>query len=145
MDFALSDIDTKTGADAGTEVAFTRLDGSPLLNAKKGPVGVTVLGADSATYRRLNRETGRKRLERMQKQRSRSLSDEQLDAIEAEDIKLLANVTTGWFGVLDSKEKELPFSLEGVVELYTKFPVAREQAEQAINDRTRFIKASPQS
>lgn len=142
MDFALSDIDTKAGADLGTEVAFLRLDGSPLLNAKGEPVGVNVLGADSATYRRLNRELGRRRLERLQKQRGRALTDDQLDQIEREDIALLSKITTGWFGVLDSKGKEIPYTTDAVGELFNQYPVAREQTETAVNDRTRFIKAS---
>jgi hypothetical protein len=142
MDFALSEIDTKAGADAGAELQLLRLDASPLLNKKKEPITLTLLGSDSSLYRRLNRELGRARLARMQKSRTTATTDEELDRIEKEDIDLLARITTGWSGILDTKDKPIPFSLENAVDLYTKFPVAREQAERFVVDRGRFIQPS---
>jgi hypothetical protein len=142
MDFALSEIDTKTGAEAGVEVAFKNLKGEPLLNAKKEPVGVTVLGSDSKAYRAGARDLTRRRIDRAQKSKGKPLSDDMLDAAEKDDIELLVGVTTGWFGVLDTKDKPIEFSKEGVRELYAKYPVAAEQANEAVLDRTRFIKPS---
>lgn len=142
MDFALSEIDVKTRANEGTEVPLTNLAGNPLLNAKKKPVAITVLGVDSDTYRRLNRALGRKRLQRLQKARGGIATDEEIDLQEKEDIELLGQITTGWSGVLDTKEKEIPFSLDNIIDLYTKYPPAREQVEKAMADRTRFIQPS---
>lgn len=142
MDFALSEIDTKPGAQSGTAVALLKLDGTPLTNAKQEPVTLTLLGADSDTYRRLSRELGRKRIVRMQKNRGGAATDEELDLQEKEDIQLLASATLAWSGILDSKKADIPFNRENAIDLYTKFPVAREQAERAIIDRTRFIQPS---
>jgi hypothetical protein len=142
MDFALSALDTVTKAEEGINVPLLNLDGTPLPNANKDPQGLTLLGGDSKQYRAASRNLQRSRLERMQKSRGKLSTDEELDAATAEDIELLVAVTTGWFGILDSKGKEIPFSKEGVRELYTRYPVVREQAENAVLDRTRFTQPS---
>lgn len=142
MDFALGAIDTREKAEQGVEVPLVRLDGEPLLNNLKQPVSLTVLGSDSRAYRTANRHLQRQRLERAQKARGKLATDEQLDEAEKEDIELLVAITTGWSGVLDSKDKPVPFSKEAVRELYTRYPVAREQADNAALDRTRFTQPS---
>jgi hypothetical protein len=145
MDFALDDIDTREKANSGVVVPLKKLDGTPLLNKLKQPISLTLLGADSDQWRRLNRELGRVRVERLQKRRGEGMSDEMLDLSNREDIEIIAKATTGWSGMLDSKDKPIEFSLENVIDLFTKYPVAREQAEQAIGDRTRFTKASSEA
>jgi hypothetical protein len=143
LDIAFPSIDTVTAAEAGVEVPMKNLDGiTPLLNANKEPVFISLLGGDSKQYRAANRAMQRTKLEQAQRNRGQLATDEQLDEAQAEEIKLLAQMTTGWRGVIDSKGKEVPFTYEGAIFVYTRFPVIREQVDAAIVNRTHFIRPS---
>lgn len=141
MDFNLPGIDTTELAAKGVPVALKRVDGSPLLNALGEPVKLVLLGMDSPAYTKASRELARKRVERAQ-QGGKSINDDALDAAEQDAVDLLVACTTGWEGVLDSKDKPVPFTTEAVRTFYQRFRPAREQADGAIVDRTRFIKPS---
>lgn len=139
-DFNLPEIDVVEAANAGIEFSLERLDGEPLLNAKKEAVTLTVLGTDSETYRKASRKLAKARVDRASKKGQRLGADEALDLLDAENVDLLVACTTNWSGVLDSKDKPVPFTEASCRAFYLKFPPAREQADRVISDRTRFIK-----
>jgi hypothetical protein len=136
MDFHLPQLDTRTQAESGVKVTLKGLDGTDL------PCGLVLLGGDSKAYRAAQRKLTRARLERTQQLRGKLADDKTLDQADAEEIEALADVTIGWWGMVDSKQKEVQFSREGVIALYTQFPIIREQADNAVVDRTRFIQPS---
>lgn len=143
MDFQLDAIDTVTLAEDGVYIPLKRLDGEPLLNAKGEPVQLRLHGSDSEAYRKASRALARKRMERAQaRKKLETVTDADLEAAAAEDLDMIVACTSGWKGILDSNQKPIPFSPEGARELYTRFPVAREQADTAIMDRARFTKGS---
>lgn len=142
-DFQLDDLDTVTVADTGVTVALTKVDGiTPLLNAEGQPVELVLHGSDSKIYRDASRAMARSRMERAQANKVQLGSDASLDMLEADQIEMLARCTSGWNGVLDSKGKAIPFSKQGVIDLYGRYPPAREQAEKAIMNRALFTKGS---
>lgn len=142
MDFKLDAIDTSAAIE-GVDIPLKRVDGEPLLNALGKPVTLRLIGSDSPEYRRLTRKHARARIERSKKTKGDAVLDDAiLDAMEGEDLELIIACTKGWDGVLDSKDKPVPFSPEAAGELYRRFPLAREQADRAIVDRAHFIKAS---
>lgn len=142
MDFALDALDTTTLAEQGVNVDLETLDGQPLLNAKKRPVGLILYGSDSKVYQTASRAMARKRVDRSAASKGKGITDDQLDAAAEDALDLLVACTKGWYGVLDSKKADVPFSPEAAKVFYTRFPPARDQAEAAIIDRARFTKAS---
>ena len=143
MDFRLDGIDT-SAAQEGVDIPLKRIDGTPLLNAKGKPVTLRLIGADSPEYRRIARRHARSRIDRSKKAKGGNIeiTDELLDALENEDLELVVACTKGWDGVLDSKDKPVPFTAEAATAFYRMFPIAFEQANAAIVDRANFIKAS---
>jgi len=147
FDFNLPDIDTRPLAETGIDLPLKRLDGTPLLNALKKPVTVHIFGSDSVTYRKASRALSRSRIDRAQKMQGAQVQDPDsiADANDAEAIEMLVKCTTGWSGVLDSKDKEVPFSAAAAKVFYEQFPAGRDQVDMAIVDRTLFITASSEA
>jgi hypothetical protein len=143
LDFALDAIDTITRATQGERMPLKRVDGEPLLNAKKEETGLVLLGTDSDDYRRANQRVTRERIKRG---RDKRMTEEKaLDAARLDDIELLADMTTDWFGILNTKGEPIPFSRDGAIALYKSYPVARDQADRFMADRTNFTKASSEA
>lgn len=65
---------------------------------------------------------------------------------DAENIRLLAECTLGWYGIMDGG-KEIPFSQEAAEELYGRPEMGwlREQLVAALDERENFIKGSATS
>ncbi len=142
-DFCIPELDTTTLAEEGVAVALKTLAGAPLLNAKKDAVGLILYGADSSQYRKAARKQARSAMARAKARKDEAeVTDEALDQAEADSLAVIVACTKGWFGVLDSKGKAIPFTPEGCAEFYRRFPPAKEQADAAIVDRARFMKAS---
>jgi hypothetical protein len=142
FDTALDTLDTTTLADEGAAVPLRLLNGQPALNVKKEPVELILYGADGENYRKASRVMARKRVERTQANNGGAIPDEQLDAANDDALDLIVACTKGWRGVLDAKGDQLKFTTDLAKEFYRRFPYAREQADAAIVDRTRFTKAS---
>jgi hypothetical protein len=143
MDIALPAVDTRTLAEQGVKVPVLDLTGNPLLNAKGEPVSLFLLGSDSKQYRSASRALARNRLKRAQTNKSKgAVSDDQLDAADADEVELIVQCTVGWEGIIDSKAKPVDYTPEGARWLYTTYPVIREQADKAIVDRARFTTPS---
>jgi hypothetical protein len=142
MDFQLDALDTVTLAEEGVKVPLKTLGGEPLLNGLKEPCGLILYGSDSEVYRKAARASARNRIERTTKNTGDSVTDEQLDAAEADGLNLIVACTKGWFGILNSKGEAIKFSPDGARELYRRYPPAKEQADAAIVNRALFTKAS---
>jgi hypothetical protein len=140
MNFALDVIDTREKAEAGVAMTLKKADDrTPILNARKEPVQLILMGSDSAAYRREQRILTKERLRISEAKMS---EEDTFQAREAAEIAMLAKLTIGWPGMLDKNDKSMPFSYEGAVELYTTYPIAREQADTFIATRAHFTKVS---
>jgi phage/plasmid-associated DNA primase len=58
--------------------------------------------------------------------------------LKDESVELLAKCTKGWSGITESG-KEVPFSYENAVKLYTKYLWLREQIDRFMADRSNFL------
>lgn len=109
---------------------------------------VTVLGKDSDVYRDTQRAQQNRRFKHLGRSRAGGL---QLTAeeIENEALELLVTCTKSWRSVDDGKSspvvelsgKALEYSPANVRALYTEVPVIREQVDDAIHDRSTFMKS----
>lgn len=134
--FDLAALDTSRGAEEGYTLT--------LVHPKTGeatPVTITVLGADSETFRDKQREILRRRAERMNRTRKLTVAPEEA---EADSLELLVAVISGWSGMtLDGAE--LPFSGENARMVLRRFGWIREQVDQAVSDRANFLPRSASS
>jgi hypothetical protein len=131
--FDLSAIDTVKDANQGAEVELYHPT-----NGQDLGIRVRVLGKDSDKFRQVHAAQGRKRTAKLQKTGFRggvSAAD-----IEQEGIELLANCTIGWSGMVMGG-KEVPFSTDNAIAIYTQYPWIKEQIDSAIADRALFTKA----
>jgi hypothetical protein len=135
LDLDVIEVDVQKNAEAGAQLDLLH----PITNAPTGN-WLTLLGADSDTYRDAQRKLQRKRLGQMAKQRRIALTPEELDA---EALEILVKVTTGWHVI--SGGQALVFSAEAVRALYKRRVWVREQAEEFISDRANFLPKSASS
>jgi hypothetical protein len=131
--FDLASIDTIKDANNGAEIElFHPTEGTDL------DIHIGLLGKDSDKFRQVQAQQGRKRTQKLQKTGFRIGIG--ADEIEQDAIELLASVTTGWRNMVMGG-KEVPFSYENAVVIYTKYPWIREQVDAAVGDRSRFTTA----
>lgn len=129
--FDLGSIDTIKDANTGAEVElYHPIEGTDL------GITVRVVGHDGDLFKQIQAEQNRKRIQKMQKTQFKGVVDADQEAIE-----LLAGCTQGWAGMVLGG-KEVPFSYENAVALYTKYPWMKEQIDVAVGDRSVFTKAS---
>ena len=127
MDFTT--LDTRKKSNEGSFLQLIH-PGTGLPLAENGvKIGLHLFGKDSdafaeATHRRNNKRLGVKS--------STQLTSEQ---IEAEGLELLADLTSGWFGIDGYGE----FSREAVIALYKSLPWVKEQADTHIGDRANLF------
>ena len=143
--FDLGDIDTVKAANEGVEVELYH----PATNEDLGIV-ITILGRDSDIFQKITRQQNKKRMDRMSKSgfRSGKLAPSP-EEVEADGLELLSECTICWVttdeeGARDTiplEGEELPFSIENVKRVYSRFPWIKEQIDVAIGDRANFIKA----
>lgn len=95
------------------------------------PVEIYLYGIDSEQYHRSQRAVIDAKLARKGRDAARDLED---------GLGLLADCTAGWKGVVLNGE-ELEHSRENAIELYRQLKWLREQVDQFIGDRSRFIRA----
>lgn len=130
----LNQINVTAGAETG---AFMELEhpvsGDVLMDEKGKPMGIELIGTDSAEYRNKQREIQSRRMTKLMKGKgSPILSD-------AETCELLASATRGWSGIVENG-KDIKFSKQAAVELFTKHVWIREQVDAFIADRGNFLK-----
>ena len=94
---------------------------------------VSVVGVDSATYRREHARLQAK-IE-IAKKRGKPIDGDDLEALY---IDLSAKCTTGWQN-LDMGVTPVPFSVDKALEIYTAFPMIKTQVFVALYDRAGFL------
>ena len=133
----LSNLDTVALADKGIVVELRHpADGSKLENDKGQPMTITVVGSDSAIYK--GELKARVRQVSMNKKRKDEPLD--LDDMEKKGATLLAKCTLGWSG-LQMGGKDLAFSHQAAVDLYTSYPWIKEQVDAVVADRANLFLA----
>lgn len=121
----------------------------PLLAADGTPATLTLLGADSETARKLDHQRAAAAQNRIYagafgsgKKKSVVVTPEDIAEQTAYETEKLVALTVGWHGFEDEEGAPLPFTADGVRELYVQNPLIREQAITFLTDRTRFFARS---
>jgi hypothetical protein len=138
LNFAV--FDTVSAANEGAELHLT-VPGSGELayldagnkNPKK-PCIIKLLGAKSDKNTQIQQEYQRK-------QRDRKVGEAPANQERDRLLNMVAGLTVGWSNIPDDDGKELPFSHENAVTLYSKYEEIFEQALQFILRKENFIKS----
>ena len=132
----LSGLDTVAGANAGFDVMLFH----PGTREDLGII-FKVVGKDSDKFQEVSRAQQKRRLNKMSKGGFRSatgsLSPEEM---ENESIDLLAACTLGWSDNFTISGEAFAFSTEAAKRVYKQFPWIKEQIDEAMGDRSNFIK-----
>jgi hypothetical protein len=135
----LSTLSTRESAERGVKMEVTHpITGEPVCQDNGEPVTITLAGADSDRYKRIQRFNLNRRLQKSGKRGSVTLTAEELDA---ERLEIAVACTLGWDGVIFQGQ---PAECNAVVarQLYSEVTWLREQVDDFITDRTNFLKAS---
>ena len=92
---------------------------------------IKVYGKDSSVFQNAIKQRAKAQIARKSK-------DIDLEANDKDSIELLADCTQGWSGIAEGS-KELVFSRDAAIVLYTKYKWIREQIDIAIGDRANFF------
>jgi len=92
---------------------------------------IKVYGKDSSVFQNAIKQRAKAQIARKSK-------DIDLDANDKDSVELLADCTQGWSGIAEGS-KELVFSRDTAIALYTKYKWIREQIDIAIGDRANFF------
>jgi len=131
MDFDLNQFDTSKVSNKGGVLHLKHpVTDAPLFVGDK-PCTITLLGTDSDVYRKRQNETRAQKTRALVKGRDISLTDEEM-------INLLAEITIGWGNII-AAGKQLEFSRDAAVQLYTQHTWIREQADEFAGNRANFL------
>ena len=134
----LKSLDTIAAADRGAPLHLRHPStDTPLMDETTGePVSITLLGADSADFRRAEHAQQEKRIAKAQ--RSGRMAPGAGKQIEEDYIELLALATKSWQHIiLDGVRLEC--NRETAKTLYTRFPWIREQVSTFIGSRSNYL------
>lgn len=126
MSFDLAKLDTAKVAEEGVELHVAH----PTTGEDLGIV-ITLIGTDSKTFRDISKSRATASL----KKKTREID---LDQNESDAVELLAKCTKGWTGITENG-KEVAFSYDNAVQLYTKYLWLREQIDRFMADRSNFL------
>ena len=126
MTFDLATLDTAKVAEEGAELRVAH----PTTGEDLG-ITITLIGTDSKTFRDISKSRATASL----KKKTREID---LDQNESDAVDLLAKCTKGWSGVTENG-KEVAFSFDNAVQLYTKYLWLREQIDRFMADRSNFL------
>ena len=126
MTFDLAKLDTAKVAEEGAELRVAH----PTTGEDLG-ITITLIGTDSKTFRDISKSRATASL----KKKTREID---LDQNESEAVELLAKCTKGWTGITENG-KEIVFSHDNAVQLYTKYLWLREQIDRFMADRSNFL------
>ena len=126
MSFDLAKLDTAKVAEEGAELRVAH----PTTGEDLGIV-ITLIGTDSKTFRDISKSRATASL----KKKTREID---LDQNESDAVDLLAKCTKGWTGITENG-KEVAFSYDNAVQLYTKYLWLREQIDRFMADRSNFL------
>lgn len=120
--------------DIGTVVEIFGLDDLPVVydgpDEEDLPVTITVCGAHSSIFRRVEAALRRRKL------KPRQLTGE---AIFEDNLEKVVACTQAWDGFEDDDGKEVAFTRELVKDLYLECPWVYEQVLEAMHDHARFF------
>jgi dienelactone hydrolase len=131
--FDLTQIDSVSMAEEGAPLEIVH----PLTRQKMG-ITIVLRGADSTTYREKQLVALRKRMEDQQRKGASTEPQQILKKAEGAAVEILAACTVGWTGV-EERGKEIAFSEAAAKDVYTRYPVIREQVSAFIEDRRNFL------
>lgn len=135
MDF--NQLDTGRASNEGATLHLKHpVTGVPLLHDDQ-PQTIDLAGPDSDRWRKNKFEAYRRRA----KEARRSGGTLPPEVIEAEAIEALASVTLGWSKIIIDG-RDLEFSKQAAVSLYTRFSWIREQVDEFVGDLGNFMKSS---
>jgi hypothetical protein len=144
MEFALDELDTVARSEEGVACPIRRLDnGQPLLDRNGHAVSIRVLGPDSKRYRKLVRESVRKRVADAATKTPGvpAITDEEAsEHADAEGLEILVACTVGWSGIYHRDGNPVVFSADAVRELYRGFPAIRDQVDAFMGSRANFTR-----
>ena len=126
MTFDLAKLDTAKVAEEGAELFVAH----PTTGEDLG-ITITLIGTDSKTFRDISKSRATASL----KKKTREID---LDQNESDAVELLAKCTKGWTGITENG-KEVAFSFDNAVQLYTKYLWLREQIDRFMADRSNFL------
>ena len=126
MSFDLAKLDTAKVAEEGAELRVAH----PTTGEDLG-ITITLIGTDSKTFRDISKSRATASL----KKKTREID---LDQNESDAVELLAKCTKGWSGITENG-KEVAFSFDNAVQLYTKYLWLREQIDRFMADRSNFL------
>ena len=126
MSFDLAKLDTAKVAEEGAELHVAH----PTTGEDLG-ITITLIGTDSKTFRDISKSRATASL----KKKTREID---LDQNESDAVDLLAKCTKGWSGITENG-KEIAFSYDNAVQLYTKYLWLREQIDRFMADRSNFL------
>lgn len=132
----LDDLDLAAACDRGYELELTH-------PVSKKPLGVfiSIVGKESETFKGYIRKETNDKLAK-DALRSKNGQEPELETMEMVDergIALLATCTTGWRNV-KYKGKDLSYSRENVIKLYTNLSWVKIQVDRAIGNLANFMK-----
>ena len=126
MTFDLATLDTSKVAEEGAELLVSH----PTTGEDLG-ITIILIGTDSKTFRDISKSRATASL----KKKTREID---LDQNESDAVELLAKCTKGWTGITENG-KEVAFSYDNAVQLYTKYLWLREQIDRFMADRSNFL------
>ena len=126
MTFDLATLDTSKVAEEGAELLVSHPTTGEDLDIK-----IVLIGTDSKTFRDISKIRATMAL----KKKTREID---LDQNEQDSIELLAKCTKGWSGITENG-KEVAFSYDNAVQIYTKYLWLREQIDRFMADRSNFL------
>ena len=126
MSFDLAKLDTAKVAEEGAELRVAH----PTTGEDLG-ITITLIGTDSKTFRDISKSRATASL----KKKTREID---LDQNESDAVELLAKCTKGWSGITENG-KEVAFSYDNAVRIYTKYLWLREQIDRFMADRSNFL------
>ena len=126
MTFDLAKLDTAKVAEEGAELRVAH----PTTGEDLG-ITITLIGTDSKTFRDISKSRATASL----KKKTREID---LDQNESDAVDLLAKCTKGWSGITENG-KQVAFSYDNAVQLYTKYLWLREQIDRFMADRANFL------
>ena len=140
----LSSFDSTAACEQGADIELLHL-------VSRTPTGIffSVVGSDSAAFKARSRATANAQRRHELALRSRGKKDaaRSVEEIEQENIALVAACVTGWRTeaegqskpVLVLNGKDIPFSLENVTDILTRFPKIFEQVSDGVTDLENFL------
>jgi hypothetical protein len=160
--FDMTKLDLKSAADKGATITLRHpATDEEIMDEKGKPVTITVIGTDSAIFKKLSIEHYRVAMldkpkrELISKEELLKLSDVEYDKemdIRIEEMQkakelqtkrtanLMSKCSTAWSGIGEGK-KEHDFSQETAEYMYLKYDWILKQIDDAVGERTNFLQA----